>query len=328
MEYRQEPPFKIELDLVEGCFMKCKFCALWGLPEGFNNYHYMSKATLEEICVKIKEAGWNSRIVLAGHGEPMKHPHIVECIKTIRTRLPKNTIALITNGFNLTVDMAKKLFKAGLSNIAISEYTNFPQIKQIKAELKKEFNVTDWEDDKYIGNPTHLVSKITVSPPFEFEKKNSSHRIVNRCGVAEPGSHEKQNTRCGKPFRDMYISYDGTLVICCQDFRRSLKLPNIFDDSIDNLWNCKELQAIRRILYTDKRQIYPCNICDHPAYRVGLLPDKMGKVELDKPTEEDYQICKHAILKTPMSGYKPRPWEPEEYNRKTYLKEIKLKGDK
>lgn len=321
MYTKQEPPFKIEIDLVEGCFMKCDFCALHGLPEGFGTYKCMNRKTLVELCKKIRDAGWKSRIVIAGHGEPMKHPHIYECIKLIRKFLPDNVIFLVTNGYNINNDSVRELFESGLSNLSISEYTNFPAMKKIKKELKKEFTVADWEDG-FDKNHTHLVAQISIAAPFEYEKKNSTHKLINRCGVAFPPSHAKSDKRCAKPFRDMYVSYDGTLLICCNDFRRSLDLPTIFDGTLDEVWNCEELQAARRVLYHDKRKFFPCNACDYPAYRVGLLPDKSGKEEMPKPKKSDYGVLRGAVLKTPKSGYSPRSWEPDEYDADKYLEQV------
>ena len=322
---RQDPPNKIEISLVEGCFMECEFCALQGLPEGFHSYKFMNKATLKDICEKIAKAGWNSKISIAGHGEPMKHPHIFECIKLIRKYLKTNTIYLITNGYSITNETVHKLFESGISNIQISEYTKFPRMKKIKGELKKEFVVADWEDK--MTKAGDLSAKVNILAPFEYEAKNSTHKIINRCGVSELPTRSKQDKRCAKPFRDMFISWDGDLAICCNDFRKSLDLPNIKDGSIEDLWNCGYFQSLRKILFWDGRKVYPCNVCDHPAYRVGLLPDRMGKKTLDKPTKQDYDICNSTILDHPKSGYKHRSWEPEKYDRTTYLSEVQWKED-
>ena len=315
----QPPPNMIELNLVEGCFMQCEFCALQGVPDAFSGYKYMKKSTLEDICRKIAEAGWNSKIHIAGHGEPMKHPRIFDCIKLIRKYLKKNPIYLITNGYGMDNEAAHKLFAAGVSNIIISEYTKFP-IKKLKAELKKEFKVADWEEK--MTKAREFSAEICILAPFEYEAKNSTHKIINRCGVAAPPTHSKQDKRCAKPFRDMFISWNGDLVLCCNDFRKVLNLPNIKDGSINDLWNCEYMQSIRKIIFWDGRGAYPCSVCDNPAYRVGLLPDRMGKKTLSKPTKQDYDTCNNAVLDYPDSGYKARPWEPDEYNKGTYLSEV------
>lgn len=320
---KQTPPNRIEISLVEGCFMECEFCALQGLPEGFHTYKYMKKSTLEDICKKIAEAGWNSKISITGHGEPMKHPHIFECIKLIRKYLKRNQIYMITNGYNITNETVRKLLKSGITSINISEYTKFPKMKKIKAELKKEFTVADWEDK--MTKAREFSAEVCILAPFEYEDKNSTHKIINRCGVSAPPTNSKQDKRCAKPFRDMFISWDGSIAICCNDFRKSLDLPNIKDGSIDELWNCEYFQSLRKILFWEGRKVFPCNVCDHPAYRVGLLPDRMGKKTLSKPTKQDYKTCNGAVLECPKSGYKSRPWEPDEYDKDTYLSEVKWK---
>ena len=322
---KQTQPNRIEISLVEGCFMECEFCALQGLPNGFHSYKFMKKSTLEEICRKISEAKWSSKISITGHGEPMKHPHIFECIEIVRKYLSKNVILLTTNGYNINNDTVKKLFESGLSNLHISEYTKFPKVKVIKEELKTEFQVLDWEDKA--TKPSDLSSQICIRAPFEYESKSSTHKLINRCGVSDLPTKSKKLQRCAKPFRDMFISWNGDIVLCCNDFRKSLDLPNIKDGSIDELWNCEYLNSLRKILFWNGRDVYPCCVCDFPAYRVGLLPDKMGKKTLKKPTKEDYELCNNAILEVPRSGYKNRPWEPKEYNKNQYLSEVEWKND-
>lgn len=316
-EYRQEAPFQVEIDLVHGCFMGCDFCALLGC-ENPTKYKFMKWVTFKAIIDGVADAGWKSRICIAGHGEPMLHPHILDAIRYTRKKLPDNVIHLVSNGYKISNETVHDLFSAGVTQLALSEYLKFPKMKKIKARLKKEFSVTDWEDGVKVKSNVDFKSPIVICKPFELETKdNKTHILINRCGQAFPPSQAKITKRCAKPFRDMFMYWDGRLGLCCNDFRECLNFPTVQEMSMDDLWHCEQIEAARRILYHDGRFIYPCCDCDFPAYRIGLLPDKKGKQEMACPKEGDYILLQDSIRDYPVNGYVPREWESEEF----------LKGD-
>jgi hypothetical protein len=59
----------------------------------------------------------------------------------------------------------------------------------------------------------------------------------------------------------------------------------------------------------NRAAIKPCDVCDAKSYRVGLLPDKKGKIVLDKPTAEDEAIVKFASAGLSYTPIVRREWE-------------------
>ena len=53
---------------------------------------------------------------------------------------------------------------------------------------------------------------------------------------------------------------------------------------MDELWNNDVFYSARVKLYHGQRDFGACNGCDNTTIRNGLLPDRMGKCELPKPT--------------------------------------------
>lgn len=113
----------------------------------------------------------------------------------------------------------------------------------------------------------------------------------------------------------MVFRWDGWVSICCQDFRgQFLPIINCMDESVqtfDDIWRHERFEAARRILYHDKRAFFPCNICNLMPMREGLLPDHLGKEDLEEPTRADYKLMKRAVKDGPLTEIRLREWEKE-----------------
>lgn len=332
--YMQDPPYKIELDVVNGCFVGCDFCALHGckkrLVNGYDvttdNLKYMKMSVVTKVADEVNRLGWKSRIIICGHGEPMLHPRIMQIVRGIRELCP-NPITLVSNGYDLCPSKVDELFYNGLTNLSLSEYEDYKKAAKLKVKLRNAgYDVADWEDDDEVTHVANLKSRITVCAPFEKEEPGSTHKIVNRCGVSTPPSTKQIEKRCAKPFRDMFVRWNGQLAICCNDFRGYFDLPDVRELPLDMCWNARGLDAVRRVLYHKGRHFFPCAICDYPAYRVGLLPDSRGKKEMPRPSAIHYDRLRNSIAERPVNGYVPRPWEPKTYQEllENYLEGIEL----
>jgi len=77
------------------------------------------------------------------------------------------------------------------------------------------------------------------------------------------------------------------------------------------IWNNKNFDAVRRVLFFNKRTFPPCLGCDSISYRLGFLPDKMGKKkkEIENPDEECFTTIKNILKESPLNKIVKRPWE-------------------
>jgi radical SAM protein with 4Fe4S-binding SPASM domain len=107
----------------------------------------------------------------------------------------------------------------------------------------------------------------------------------------------------------MSIRWDGSVAICCNDWRGTYKAGNVVEDGLVEVWNSAAMDAARRKLYHGMRDFGPCKGCNATSYRVGLLPDKMGKVDLPKPTPRDRDLINRALAGKPYTVAVLRPWE-------------------
>lgn len=333
-EYRQGAPYCIQIELTEGCNLRCPFCGINGIRTNVRNYKFMTLETARRIADGIKAAKWNCRLEFAMHGEPTLNPEKFQIIDIFRKALPNNYFLMESNGSDLqknTVPDIATLFSLGLDCLALDEYEGVVLVQRIRKEIqefiKAEYkeNVDDLDGWKVgsiemfeyprcgpKGNPHQRkkgVRRLVFVAPISTSSSGTHATLNNHCGSGGPLSTEAQGKRCAKPFREMSFRYDGSVAVCCNDWRGVLPIGNVADSSVEELWHDPAMYSARRFLYHGKRDIGPCVGCNATSYRPGLLPDHLGKEELPEPNEVDHEIIAQAMSRGPLTQPVLRPWE-------------------
>ena len=296
--YIQDPPFCLQLELTQGCSMRCPFCAVtYVYPK--NSYKYMTLDTAELIAERLKESGWNCRIEFAMHGEPMQNDNWDKIISIIRNKNLKLQIMMLTNGVEVVnkglENIGTRFFKAG-GNILGIELYNADYSEAILSDidvygLDECFTIRHYPADLK-GNPhqrTHDKFITLISNIAETEHGTHS-KLSNHAGMCGELDYSADKKPCVKPFREMGICYDGSVNICCNDFAAQCVIGNVKDKSLNEIWNSDILHAYRRMLLSEGHKLRPCHGCDYTGYRIGLLPDKLGKKVLDPFSPADEQL--------------------------------------
>lgn len=320
-DWLQPPPFALQVELVEGCQLRCDFCGLNGirppLGEGSNQLRFMPAATASCIIDRLKHEHWLPRIEFAMHGEPSLHPDFLTLLRLFRRRLPARAHLMMTSngaGFlkspSETIDYAL----ADLNVLALDWYEGVSIVPRIL--------------ERYAAGGLHTPQHYPECPaanPHRRRKPNEHDLVVvqdiasatrgthstlnNHCGCGAPPSAAAHGKRCAKPFREMAIRWDGSVALCCNDWRGVFKVGNVHDATLEEIWNHPSMRSARRHLVRGMRTFAPCEGCDALSYRPGLLPDQRGKVRLPPPTESD--IAQVRLASTGPGYALPvlRPWE-------------------
>lgn len=327
-EYLQEPPNAVQIELVEGCNLRCPFCGLNGIREPKqNNLKFMKEVTLITLCNQMVGLGWNPRIEFAMHGEPTLHPDAPNMVNIVRSIMPKQSIMMTSNGGGLLKPPGpsanlKALFEAGLNVFALDCY-EYVSIHTKVRESVAAAPAGQFEVYEYPANPA-------ASPHTRRKPKEHALIYVKDISVAEKGTHSTLNNhagsgaapnlagagkRCAKPFRELSVRWDGNVAVCCNDWRGVYKCGHIED--LAGVWNGPPMQAARKYLYAGQRSgLEPCAGCDATSYRVGILPDRMGKDTLAPPTPRDAKEVARATRGPTYTAAVPRPWELVKLGRK------------
>lgn len=322
MKYEQNPPFSIQIELTEGCNRGCEFCGLRGMRKtGTEPFYFMSKATATRIAKEIKRIGWNSRIIFSMHGEPTLNSNWLKIVKLFRQQLPKAVFSIMTNGYSFIhsdagIDaMLTEARNAGLNDLIVDIYHRGDDGDSLKDYCENN-NIK--HDVLHKGVPlygsSHKAFRILFNLPIQTEVGAAINRhLCNHCGAAAPLDFSYEGKRCARPFREMTFRYDGSVALCCNDFRGQYPIGNIMDQDIDEIWQSKRFQAARILLYAGERSAFvPCRGCNALSHRVGLLPDLKGKQEMPKPTDKIREYAsKVARENEPLCGknWNTRKWE-------------------
>lgn len=310
--HKQEAPFTIQIELSEGCNVKvprsdgtaglCEACGLNGIRDGAGNYKFMTVETATAVAKQISLAGWNSQLLFAMHGEPSMNPNMVDIISVFRFYLPKAYMVMLTNGGGfIKSGRLVDIFDAGLNVLAFDDYEGAGLVERVP------FHEATVPIHEYPANPDanpHRRTKkqfIVKIVDIKNATKGTHSKLNNHAGTGMPPNTSMWGKRCAKPFREVGVRWDGTISGCCVDWRGLVEVGNIYDKPLDELWNGPVMDAMRHILIKgDRKMINLCAGCDHPSYRVGLLPDKYGKVALPDYTPEHVEIVRQAGINRKM----------------------------
>jgi len=284
-----QDPYNVQVELVEGCNRMCDFCgiqSIWKYPKD-RKIHYMDPILAERIALDL--GGWfegrGKRVEFAMHGEPTLHPDLIHILSEFRRLYPAAQLQITTNGI--------KLLKGKPSIDSLMVHTNVLIIdtydnRQKVSELLKgvQWPVYDYYDDPKAPNPYHYHNAkfkgIYLFRDLGSAGKKATRVILNHAGNSDPAKLAKLGIpkipvplakKCSRPFRELIIHWDGTVPICCMDWRHEHiigKFP--YEGGFKKLWNKLAFQIIRELLYAKDRNFLPCYRCDYNGgFRLGFL---------------------------------------------------------
>lgn len=318
---RQPPPYAVQVELVEGCSLRCAFCGIQGIRAGVGTYRCMTVETAAlvagRLAVAVEAYGWNPRLEFAMHGEPTMHPDWVGMLGLFRAAMPRQPLLLTTNGTGLLrppgPDHWLDRALAHANVVAIDAYEAYRVHERIAARSSRAI---PWYPDDPRLNP-HRRRKpgerdVLFIRDISLAQRDGTHsKLFNHAGCAFPPSPAMAGKRCAKPFRELAVRWDGNVALCCDDWRGRYKVANVADHpTLEALWQHGRFGAARKRLLAGRRDFGACDGCTHRSYRVGLLPDQQGKALLPPWTPDDAAALAAAVAGPPYTAPVPRPWEP------------------
>lgn len=238
---------------------------------------------------------------LAMLGEPFLNPEFPEMVRIARQADITERLDTFSNGSLLTQEISQKLIKYGLDIIRFSIYavedkhhkrvtgTNYPvssihaNIKQLRemrdasgsakpyifvkmfdtygVENKMFFDLYQGIADEiglekvhnatnYSGND--LVNMYYHDPEKELQANREYQDSLNQGRIA-----------CPRPFIAMVINNIGDCLMCTHDPAKGTKIGNVYDSTLPELWNGKNMFEFRKMLLENrKKENRICAKCD------------------------------------------------------------------
>lgn len=282
-------PWSAQIELVEGCTRLCGFCGLNAIRTGKGDYKRMSLFTAERTANQLAVLNPTARVEFAMHGEPTVHPDGPRIIAMFRAALPKAQIMLTTNGATFgdpkTVQSrVEKWFRNGVDFIVCDTY--YPERDELVASLRtlakpvivKDFYTElapiDWNPyHNHHGKTRNLL--VIMDDIGARDGEHSSRVLLNHAGSnPQMGAPEKPLEKtCTNPFRELTVTYDGEVRICCMSWLPEYVCGNVRTSTLSKIWWGEEFELARKMLQNKNRDFAPCRYCNKGSGpRSGLLP--------------------------------------------------------
>lgn len=233
-------PLEIEISLVDSCTRQC-FCC----PRG--NDEIAPKTSLKitpflykKLAEELKEIGYKGLVMLSGFGECLLYKDICDVVKELNFTY----VDMNTNGDLLTRRKIEELIDAGINKIMVSVYE--------KDKLDKFQEMSSGHED-------HVILR---------NRFDNFDRLFNNRGGAVYKSDGKGI--CYYPFYLLMLDSNGDVYPCCHEWQRRLKMGNLYQHTLWEIWTSESIKKVRRKILEGNRDLFPCRICNvNGTYRGG-----------------------------------------------------------
>jgi len=254
--FNREMPKIIQTQTIASCNFNCSWCPANKHKDLYNNG--MGKLMDEKLFKKIVRdipKDFSGDFLPFLMNEPLLDKRLPELIRFARKNLPEAHIRINTNGSLLTRQNIIEFIDAGANRIAISDYTQKKTIKKriLGLELAEDYSkkLKFWWDK----NP-------------QYEKTGIN--IHNRAGNVPsfPIPETPLRLFCNKPFIELPIGWDGSVVLCCQDWKFKIIMGDAKKENILKIWKNSKYDEIRKNLMNFNRDMPLCRYCDFCGFGI------------------------------------------------------------
>jgi len=286
------------------CNFKCVHCPTGTEP---NMRPFLDEHKFSIIMDQFIANNFIPRVVVLYHGgEPLLNKHLGQYIGLLKKIGVAKTV-ITTNSSLLSMERAEQLILAGLDELKVSfDGENAEENNSIRKNgdfYRNAYNVKNLCGvRRKLGgkNPTIIIHNTRICNKSTLKTLSQSRRFVfqeapryitdyfkDECNEIEfrsipamvwPGFQLFGNLEevsfpssspqyCGALFETFTILSDGYVVPCCYDLKGEVKLGNIFEINMFDIWNNSEYMEMREDFKRHKYRQF-CSRCRvvHPRY--------------------------------------------------------------
>jgi MoaA/NifB/PqqE/SkfB family radical SAM enzyme len=270
-------PERVLIDFATRCNLRCAMCPVWGVEDDDEIEQVKGILPLARARQILDElAATRPMIAPSIYGEPLLIPNM----RTIYADMKRMgmAIAMNTNGLTLTEDTAKffvdiKLHSIMFSIDAVTKETlkkirGIDKLEKIESAVFRMMKVRGEAEYPRVG-----VS-ITIQDENRHELDAFLKRWVGVVDVVRTGNVFKDGTfpalvthgerlPCPAIYKSMPIHNDGSVRLCCLDGFRATDMGNVFETSVEEVWNGEAFAKARYAHETGQWDQVPfCKPCN------------------------------------------------------------------
>jgi radical SAM protein with 4Fe4S-binding SPASM domain len=291
-------PITLLIQTQSFCNGKCSICPYptvsKQLPQGRMEWSLFQKVIDEAAAEPLLAS-----IVFELHNEPLLDERIFDCVSYIKSRAPGKRVAVVTNGelldrFNPEAIVQSKLDVLRISLNAHSRETyesintglDYDKVMNniagmlanpsLRQKTRLNFVLTEqnehevceatryWRERGVTTNVSGITNRAGTLANFEkfrlkagYDNAASPKALWRRLmgGV-------RHTLGCHVPFYEMNVLFNGDVLICSEDWRRTTVIGSAQKQSLREIWNSQKTNQIRRLLFKRRfAELAPCQDC-------------------------------------------------------------------
>ncbi|MDB3873563.1 SPASM domain-containing protein [Pelagibacteraceae bacterium] len=282
-------PIHLDIEATSACNFLCTMCPRTEMIEDktFWKVENFDFKKYTQIIDEGSKKGLRS-IKFQYLGEPLVNKNLIKMIKYAKNAGIVD-VMFNTNASLLTEKKSKEVILSGVDKVFFSfdspyreefnkirvkgDYdkvlTNIKNFMRLKKELKSDTPITrvqmvlmkenqsQWEDFKKLFDG--VVDTIAWVDYLDHGKQQS-YKKKGTIGFND----KKKEFCCPQLWQRMFVHPDGVVTPCCNDSFRELKMGNINKNSIEEIWQNKKYQNIRKLHLEGKMKNIPlCAKCTY-----------------------------------------------------------------
>lgn len=185
---------------------------------------------------ELQRIGFDGFLSYHFYSEPLLRRDLEELVEHARERLPDAYQLLYTNGDLLSENRYRDLINAGIDHFIVTQHDNdvFPE------------------------------------RPYQTVVMGNELQLTNRGGYMEDVEvlEGSLSAPCHAPTDMLLITYNGDVLLCCDDAERQNVMGNIMESPIEEIWFSPQFQQLRDLLAQGKRAEAGgiCSRCNNMEY--------------------------------------------------------------
>ncbi len=274
-------PIRLWIEATSWCNLACVMCPNKNLPQ--EQKGYMDFDLFKKIADEA--AGFVYEVHLLHRGESLLHPRFFDMVRYAHD---KGIVTKFhTNGTLLDEDKARALLASGLDQFSFS-FDGYDAETYQAIRVKSDFERTVGnilrflELKKELGarKPATFLELIDMPERYRSRDKDARNKFLaqfkglpldgldikeyhNWAGDLGTLRRDHGYSPCSFLWSALIIFWSGDVLPCTQDFTGLLKLDNVRDQSLAEIWNGPALVGLReRLLRKDYAGLEPCASCD------------------------------------------------------------------
>ena len=229
----------IYIETLTACNLRCSYCPNSVYERGLiKNNQEMDPELFYKIIDELADLNWVGEIEPHSYGEPLLDERLPSFCSYIRQKIPLAKIGIYTNGELLNIDWYKKLVSAGVNKFRVTQH--------LDNESKGTLDVIKYREKQSYDN-------------IEFTYTRLKH-INSRGGLVDVDEGVLRQ-ECNYPDHHVGISFDGQIMICCNDYLNEVNVGNVSNENIIDIWQKPIYKDIRTNIRSGNFTLNICKNC-------------------------------------------------------------------